>query len=716
MDFKKLVWAFAWLTTLVNLSKAQSPNCLRDTTLEPPALNFSSFMVTPAKPSHHCLRDCTGSAPMSCEYTFEVEWYYTMAKACYDCPCNPRDCERAQCVPADGVPRPIMVANRALPGPAIEVCEGDEVIVNTVNKMNNGESITIHWHGIYQTSNQYMDGVFMVTQCPILPGTTFRYNFTADHAGTHFWHAHTGMHRADGLFGAMIIRQSKQVDAQALLYDYDLPEHKVVLNDWTHQGHLSIYLDQHFRGTDDDPKSILINGKGAFAVYGNASTSTVTPREIYKVTQGKRYRFRVISSGIANVPMKVSVDDHKITLISSDGDDFEPLEVDAFFLYGGERYDFILNATQEVGNYWLKVEGSKQASDLVGLAVIRYQGAADEVPTADPSVDRQGLVYQDVNKTNVVPSANDLRSLVSRHATNNTMRRVYLPIGIRGINNPTFNDADLYPLGPSGPGWGEQTLPQINNRTFKFPGFSLLSQFDDERAAEGDYDQILCEVEQDGFENCDTEFCACTQYIKVDLGQTLEIVFIDEGTSPFPVNHPFHLHGQAFRILAQGRSETGSTKEDIIRLDENGGIVRNYDNPPEKDTVMTPNGGYTVVEFVAANPGWWIMHCHMEDHLEDGMGMLVRVGNQSDLPPVPEGFPRCGDYPAVDPTPPIPTTTPIPTAPPIPTSPPITLIILIVVIVLLAIIIIVLVFVIVCRRRSPDDGKGKHQQIPMNER
>ena len=87
------------------------------------------------------------------------------------------------------------------------------------------------------------------------------------------------------------------------------------------------------------------------------------------------------------------------------------------------------------------------------------------------------------------------------------------------INNPTFNDPDLYPLGPSGPGWGKQTLPQINNRTFKFPGFSLLSQFDDERAAEGDYDQILCEVEQDGFENCDTEFCACTQYIKVDLGQ-----------------------------------------------------------------------------------------------------------------------------------------------------------------------------------------------------
>ena len=49
-----------------------------------------------------------------------------------------------------------------------------------------------------------------------------------------------------------------------------------------------------------------------------------------------------------------------------------------------------------------------------------------------------------------------------------------------------------------------------------------------------------------------------------------------------------------------------------------GGIVRNYDKPPEKDTVVTPNGGYTVVEFVADNPGWWMLHCHMEDHLEVG--------------------------------------------------------------------------------------------------
>lgn len=54
-----------------------------------------------------------------------------------------------------------------------------------------GLEVTIHWHGITQRGTQYSDGVPMVTQCPILQGNTFRYQWYAN-AGTHFWHAHTG--------------------------------------------------------------------------------------------------------------------------------------------------------------------------------------------------------------------------------------------------------------------------------------------------------------------------------------------------------------------------------------------------------------------------------------------------------------------------------------------------------------------------------------------
>lgn len=69
-----------------------------------------------------CARTCKeGSPSMVCRYKFELEWYYTMSKACYNCPLSLDDCDRKDCVVADGVKRPIVVVNRQMPGPSIEV-------------------------------------------------------------------------------------------------------------------------------------------------------------------------------------------------------------------------------------------------------------------------------------------------------------------------------------------------------------------------------------------------------------------------------------------------------------------------------------------------------------------------------------------------------------------------------------------------------------------
>ena len=73
----------------------------------------------------------------------------------------------------------------------LQVCEGDKVVIDVMNAME-GMEVTIHWHGIWQRGSQYSDGVPFVTQCPIQQGNTFRYQWIAGNAGTHFWHAHTG--------------------------------------------------------------------------------------------------------------------------------------------------------------------------------------------------------------------------------------------------------------------------------------------------------------------------------------------------------------------------------------------------------------------------------------------------------------------------------------------------------------------------------------------
>lgn len=55
-----------------------------------------------------------------------------------------------------------------------------------------GQGFGIHWRGQPQKETPVMDGVPMVTQCPIASSTVFQYKFRASRPGTHMWHAHTG--------------------------------------------------------------------------------------------------------------------------------------------------------------------------------------------------------------------------------------------------------------------------------------------------------------------------------------------------------------------------------------------------------------------------------------------------------------------------------------------------------------------------------------------
>ena len=47
--------------------------------------------------------------------------------------------------------------------------------------------ISIHWHGLHQKNMPYMDGLSLITQCPIAPQSTFRYDFTVENAGPNWF-------------------------------------------------------------------------------------------------------------------------------------------------------------------------------------------------------------------------------------------------------------------------------------------------------------------------------------------------------------------------------------------------------------------------------------------------------------------------------------------------------------------------------------------------
>lgn len=74
---------------------------------------------------------------------------------------------------------------------ALQVCENDILVVDVINRLP-GKAAAVHWRGQLQTDTPFMDGVPLVTQCPIPSYTTFQYKFRANVPGTHMWHAHAG--------------------------------------------------------------------------------------------------------------------------------------------------------------------------------------------------------------------------------------------------------------------------------------------------------------------------------------------------------------------------------------------------------------------------------------------------------------------------------------------------------------------------------------------
>jgi FtsP/CotA-like multicopper oxidase with cupredoxin domain len=115
--------------------------------------------------------------------------------------------------------------NGATPGPLIEVDEGDRVRVYVTNELP--EPTSVHWHGVFVPAG--MDGVAGLTQAPIAPGKTFKYEFVFDRAGTFMYHPHADemTQIALGMMG-MIVVHPRSGEARRVR-DYALMTHEMTV-------------------------------------------------------------------------------------------------------------------------------------------------------------------------------------------------------------------------------------------------------------------------------------------------------------------------------------------------------------------------------------------------------------------------------------------------------------------------------------------------------
>ena len=92
------------------------------------------------------------------------------------------------------------------------------------------------------------------------------------------------------------------------------------------------------------------------------------------------------------------------------------------------------------------------------------------------------------------------------------------------------------------------------------------------------------------------------------VGDVVKIRIFNTPDSFHPMHHPIHIHGQRFLVL----SMDGVESQNLVW----------------KDTAIVPVGSTMDILVEMSNPGEWMLHCHIAEHLHAGMMFSFTVAGQ----------------------------------------------------------------------------------------
>lgn len=523
----------------------------------------------------------------------------------------------------------ITAVNGTLPGPLLEVCEGDTVIVHVHNE--SPYNLTIHWHGIFQRLSGWADGPAYTTQCPIPPGDQYTYKFNVTkQEGTLWWHAHFSWLRAT-VYGGLIIRPSN-----GRQYPFPEPDEEVpiILGEWWNANVIDV--ENQAIATGAAP-----NISDAYTINGlPGDLYACSPKQTFKlnVVQGKTYLLRIVNAALNN-QLFFKIASHNLKVVAVDASYTNHYLTDVVVVSPGQTTDVLLEADQSAGSYYMAASPYASAANVsfdntTTTGIITYQGGS--ATSASP----QMPVLPAFNDT---PTANKFYTSL----TGLTNAAFWKPVP-RRVDHSMFitEGLGLVPCPPNATcqgSLGQQFGASMNNVSFANPTrLSMLEAFF--FGTPGIYNATFPDNPPVRFNYTDPSLALSQPLVmttksttvkKVAYNSTVQIVFQNTAFVALE-SHPIHLHGFNFHILAQGFGNY-----DPIM----GPTQFNLDNPQIRNTVAVPVGGWAVIRFKANNPGVWLMHCHLDVHLPWGLATAFVVENgptsQTTLPPPPNDLPRC---------------------------------------------------------------------------
>ncbi|KAL1808967.1 hypothetical protein ACET3Z_025957 [Daucus carota] len=522
-----------------------------------------------------------------------------------------------------------ITVNGQYPGPTLEINNGDTLVVKVINRAR--YNVTIHWHGVRQMRTAWADGPEFVTQCPIRPGESYTYRFTVQgQEGTLWWHAHSSWLRAT-VYGALIIHP-REGDS----YPFQKPKREtpLLLGEWWDANPIDVVREATRTGGGPNiSDAYTINGQPG-DLYNCSSKETV----IVPVDSGETNLLRVVNSAL-NQQLFFSIANHKMTVVGADASYVKPFTTNTLMLGPGQTTDVLITADQTPSRYYIAARAYASAQNVpfdntTTTAILEYKSAP--CPAKGTSI-RPVLPS--------LPAFNDTATATKFSTSFRSPRKVEVPT--------TIDESLFFTVGlgvnrcPSGANANTCQAPNrtrftasMNNVSFVLPSnFSLLQAH--HQGVPGVFTTDFPAAPPVKFDYTGNVSRSLWQPIpgtkvyKLKYGSKVQVVI--QGTSISTAeNHPIHLHGYDFYILAEGfgnyNPKTDTSKFNLV-------------DPPLRNTVSLPVKGWAVIRFVADNPGVWLMHCHLDVHITWGLAMafLVEngVGELESLEPPPADLPVC---------------------------------------------------------------------------
>ncbi|AXY43161.1 multicopper oxidase family protein [Halomonas sp. JS92-SW72] len=461
--------------------------------------------------------------------------------------------------------------------PLIEVREGDELDITLINELE--QETTVHWHGV--PVPQAQDGA---PWDAVAPGESRRYHYTFPEgsAGLHWFHPHphqgTARQVAHGLAGALLVRPPQDV------LPMEVEEHLLVVSDLrlTATGEVAPHTAEDWLNGREG-ELLLVNGQRE-------------PR--LDVAPGTTLRLRLINA-CAGRYLRLRLEEHELTLIGTDGGLIErPQPLEELLITPGERADLLVRVSEQVeGRFWLASHPYERGwmgdrpphlDQVAPLLAIHTRNSGvqpavtlpDRLGSVEPLV--EPAVQRRVELTEVMPGHDDNGA---GHGEEGGMPDAGHDEhgGMSGASDDHDAHGGGHGAAQNGHGGGHGNGHGNGHDMSEMAGRPEVDFLINGRAFA--MDEILFE------------------------GQAGEVEEWEVFNNSH-MDHPFHVHGTHFQVIATRDAE---------------GEWRDAPWLAWKDTVNLAPYQRLKLRMVFREPGDWLLHCHIIEHEELGMMATVRI-------------------------------------------------------------------------------------------